>query len=188
MNPGAMDTRSLVWTIAKALAVVLVAVLLIGVFFREPMESAAEWFVERFGLVGVFVAALMLDALPGLGSQPIVILACAGGLPGWWVWIAASAGSWLSGSMGWAVGLGLGRWPWFRDWIYRVGLEGGLLKYKRRAVFLAALAPFPYGLVTMAAGAAGLPWREVGIGATGRFVKVGLNVAIVVMGWGATAG
>ncbi len=182
-----MAPRTLLWNIAKALGVVFLAVVLIGVFFREPMESAASVFVTRLGLAGVFLAALMLDALPGLGSQPIVILACAGGLPGWAVWLAAGMGSWLSGSMGWAVGLGLARWPWFRGWITRVGLEAGLLKYQRRAVFLAALAPFPYGLVTMAAGAAGIPWQEVGLGATGRFVKVGLNVAIVAMGWGATA-
>lgn len=186
MDPGAIEPRNLLWNIGKALLAVFLVVILIGVFFREPMELAASEFVSRFGLAGVFIAALMLDALPGLGSQPIVILACAGGMPGGAVWLAASLGSWLSGSMGWVTGLGLARWPWFRGWITRVGLEAGLLKYGRRAVFLAALAPFPYGLVTMAAGAAGLPWREVGIGATGRFVKVGLNVVIVVMGWGAT--
>jgi uncharacterized membrane protein YdjX (TVP38/TMEM64 family) len=80
----------------------------------------------------------------------------------------------------------LARWSRFRSWIARSGLESGLLRHRRRAVFLAALAPFPYGLVTMAAGAAGLPWREVAFGATGRFIKVGLSVAIVFLGWGAT--
>ena len=185
-DPVAMSTGMLVWRIVQALVVVLVLVLAIGVLFREPMEQAAGWFVGRFGLFGVFLAALMLDALPGLGSQPIVLLACAGGMPGASVWLAASAGSWLSGTMGWATGRMMGRWSWFRGWIERSGLESGLLRHRRRAVFLAALAPFPYGLVTMAAGAAGLPWREVAFGATGRFIKVGLSVAIVLMGWGAT--
>lgn len=176
----------MLWRIAQALLIVFALVAVIGLLFREPMEHAAQLFLGRFGIAGVFVAALMLDAVPGLGSQPIVVLACAGGAPGLAVWLAASIGSWLSGTLGWAVGRALARWPWFAAWIARSGLERGLLRHRRRAVFLSALAPFPYGLVTMAAGAAGLPWREVGLGATGRFVKVGLNVAIVVMGWGAT--
>lgn len=181
-----MSTRTAVWRIAQALVVVLVLVLAIGFLFREPMEQAGGWFVGRFGLLGVFLAALMLDALPGLGSQPIVVLACTGGLPGASVWVAASAGSWMSGSLGWATGRLLGRWAWFSRWISRSGLETGLLRHQRRAVFLGSLAPFPYCLVTMAAGAAGLPWREVAFGATGRFIKVGLSVVIVLMGWGAT--
>lgn len=176
----------MVWRIVQALVIVFAVVALIGLVFREPMEQAAQLFLGRFGILGVFAAALLLDAVPGLGSQPIVVLACAGGAPGLVVWFAASVGSWLSGTVGWAVGRLLASWPWFASWIARSGLERGLLRHRRRAVFLAALAPFPYGLVTMAAGAAGLPWREVAIGATGRFVKVGLSVAIVVMGWGAT--
>lgn len=185
-NPDAARNRDLVWNIVKALGVLLLLVVVIGVLFREPMEAAAAVFVTRFGLPGVFAAALVLDALPGLGSQPIVLLACAGGLPGLWVWLAAGVGSWFSGLVGWVVGLGLGRWPWFRAWILRTGLEGGLLKHQWRGIFLAALVPFPYGLVTMAAGAGGLPLKQVAIGATGRFIKIGLNVAIVIMGWGAT--
>ena len=187
LDPARMDPKTLAWNIAKALMVILVVVVVIGLVFREPMERVAEGFVNRFGLPGVFVAALLLDAMPGLGSQPIVVLACAGGLPGVWVWLVAGAGSWLSGSMGWTIGLGLKRWPWFLGWVARVGLERGLRKHQRRAIFVASLAPVPYGLITMAAGAVGVPWVEVALGATGRFLKVGLNVAIVVMGWGATA-
>ena len=186
-NPDAARNRDLYWNMAKALVVLLVLVVLIGVFFRGPLETAAAAFVTRFGLFGVFVSALILDTVPGLGSQPIVLLAYAGGLPAIWVWLAAGVGSWFSGLLGWAVGLGLGRWPWFRAWILRTGLEAGLLKHQWRGIFLAALVPFPYGLVTMAAGAGGLPLKHVAIGATGRFVKIGLSLAIVMLGLGATA-
>ncbi len=186
VEPAELTKREVLVNIVRALAILLVLVVLIGVLFRAPMEAAAGVFVAKFGLWGVFCAALMLDALPGLGSQPIVLLACAGGLPGGWVWLAAGVGSWMSGSLGWGVGRALGRWPWFAAWIRRTGLERGLLKHRRRAIFLASLIPFPYGLVTMAAGAAGLPLGEVALGATGRFIKIGLNVAIVVAGWSAT--
>lgn len=187
LDPTTQSPRQIAWSLVQGLLVVGVVVVLIAVFFRAPMEAASSWFVGRFGLGAVFAAGLLLDALPGFGSQPIVLLACAGGLPPLWVWLAAAVGSWLSGSLGWAVGTRLTAWGALRRWMARVGLEKALLKHGRRAIFFASLAPVPYGLVTLAAGACGVAWLEVGVGATGRFFKVGLNVAVVALGWGFTA-
>lgn len=178
-----VDWRRTVRTAVPGLLLLVVIVVLLGVFARDPLLAASASFVDRAGLPGVFLACLVLDSIPGVGAQPILFLAYTGGLGFFPALLVGGTSGVVSGAIGWSAGRGLGRLERVRSWVERSGLGPVLRRHGWRAVFTSAVLPFPYALTTVAAGVADISLGATLLGATGRFPKAFLNLLLVAGGW-----
>lgn len=165
------------------LAVLVAVVAGLGLFVREPLLAAASDFVATAGLPGIFLCCFVLDSIPGVGAQPILFLAYAGGIGVLPLFVLGGSSGVCAGVLGWAVGRALRRWDSPRRWLHRSGLGPMLVRHRWRAVFTAAILPFPYVLTTIAAGTAGVSLAQTVAGALGRYVKAALNLVLVAGGW-----
>ncbi|MCO4745670.1 MAG: VTT domain-containing protein [Proteobacteria bacterium] len=152
--------------------VLMVGVGVVYTLAAEPLAIVSEAFVENFGILGVFVGCLLIDATPGLTHEPVLLFALDGGLGYGSVLLAAGSGSVLSGVVGYAIGNRLGGVAWVQRMLIRYRLRAFLHRYGVRAVAIAALTPFPFAIATWGAGASQIPIRSVLIGALFRFPKV----------------
>ena len=158
-------------------------VALLGAYAQAPLTAAARAFVAEGGLPGVFAACVALDSVPGVGAQPVIMLGWIGGLGFVPVLLAAGSGGVVAGGVSWGIGRGLGRIPRARRWFEEAGIGALLRRYGGRAVFAAAILPFPFALTTLAAGATGMPLSTTLWGSLGRFPKALLNLATIAAGW-----
>lgn len=182
------DLRSGLRSALPGLAVLVLAIALLGWVAREPLQALSSGFVERAGLPGVFVSELVLDAIPGVGAQPVIFLAYAGGLGFWPILLVSGLGGVGAGAVGWGIGRLLSRSRRAMGWLFRSGFAALLLRHRARAIFLGAILPFPYALTTIAAGAVGIPLGETLLGSLGRFPKALLNLALIASGWSLGSG
>lgn len=178
-----LDWRRAVRQVVPGVLFVLALIAVAGIFLREPLLEVGGGFVRAWGFGGTLVAALCLDAIPGVGAQPVIFLAYTGGMGYFPVLLAAGAGGTLASVVSWAAGRLLARMRLVRGWLTRTGLVDPLYRHAVKTVFVAAILPFPYALVTIAAGAAGVPLPRVLLGASGRFVKAWINVTLIAVGW-----
>lgn len=178
-----LDLRRAARGVLPGLVFALVLVALAGTLLREPLLEVGAAFVGAGGFAGTLLASLALDAIPGVGAQPIIFLAWTGGMGFFEVLLAAGAGGTLAAAVAWSGGRLLARQGLLRGWLDRTGLSRPLHEHTVKTVFLAAILPFPYALVTIAAGAARVPLPRVLLGACGRFVKALLNLTLIAIGW-----
>lgn len=161
-------------------AVVLVAVL--AYVLQDPIQSLSLAFVQATGLLGVFVAVLLVDTFH-LTHEPILVAAYVGGLKFWPIILTATAASVLAGPLGWWIGGFLGRVGFVASFLARHRLDAFLRRYGFMAVAIAALTPIPYGPTVWAAGATGVPLRDVVLGSLFRFPKVLFWGFVSIGGW-----
>jgi len=150
---------------------------------EEPIEHLSATFVDGFGLMGVFVGILVLDAIPGTFHEPILILAYEGGLGFWTLVATAGTASVLSGVIGWVCGRLLRRAPFLVRMLEKYRLGPFMRRYGGRAIALAALTPFPYALTTWGAGASDVPLSTLLLGTLVRYLNITLYLGILVYGW-----
>lgn len=164
---------------------ILIAMILVAgaaYVLQEPIETASEAFVARTGLLGVFLAVLLIDTFH-LTHEPILLAAYVGGIAFWPMVVVASAASILSGPVGWWIGGHVGRVGVVKAFLSRHRLDAFLRRYGLAAVAIAALTPVPFAATVWAAGATGVRFRDVLLGSLLRFPKVLFWAWIVVSGW-----
>lgn len=169
-DPLALQT--LIRRLVVGFVVLMAAVAVVFTVAAEPLDALSTAFVSRFGLLGVFVGCMLIDATPGLTHEPILVVARQGGLGFWLIFLAAGAGSTLSGLLGYGIGRLLGGSAFLQRLLIRYRLREFLHRYGIRAVAIAALTPFPFAIATWGAGASQIPVRSVLIGSLFRFPKV----------------
>ena len=78
---------------------------LCGIFLMEPIERLGTAAVTQFGLLGLFIAILLIDTFPTpMSYAPLMLLAIQGGMPIWVVFIASSLASMSGGLLGYSMG------------------------------------------------------------------------------------
>lgn len=164
--------RTLLRRLAVGFAVLLVVLSVVFVLAAEPLRAISERFVDQFGLVGVFVGCMLIDATPGLTHEPVLVVARQGGIPFWAIFAAAGTGSSLSGVVGYGIGRLIGGSAFVQRLLIRYRLRHFLHRYGTRAVAIAALTPFPFAIATWGSGASQVPLRSVIIGSLFRYPKV----------------
>lgn len=177
------DVRSLLVRMAVGMGVLLVLVVVLAMTLQEPLLQVSQRFVDAFGIGGVFVGVLLLDMVPMATHEPLLFFGYTGGLGYWPVMIAASAGSVLSGVLGWYLGGILGRHPRVQALFERYHVVHFFQRYGVAAVAVAAVTPFPFAIATWASGAAGLSFRALLLGALFRVPKVLIYLTLIVVGW-----
>ena len=185
-HPADDDVPAVSWLLGRL--VIALAVLGVGAWFAStvlegPIERVSAAFVNEFGLIGVGLGVLTLDAIPGTFHEPLLILAYDGGIRFWTLVFVAGTASWGSGVIGWTCGRLLRRAPFLVRALERYRIGPFMRRYGGRAIALAALTPFPYAITTWGAGATDVPLSTLMLGALVRYVKVALYLGILVYGW-----
>ncbi|MFT6162818.1 MAG: putative membrane protein YdjX (TVP38/TMEM64 family) [Myxococcota bacterium] len=179
----APDVSWLLGRLLVALVIMGVCAWFLGTVLQGPIETLSASFVESFGVLGVFVGVMILDAIPGTFHEPLLILAYDGGIQYGMIVIAAGTASIVAGVIGWTCGRLLGKWPFVDRLLTKYRITPFMRKHGARAVAIAALTPFPYAITTWGAGAADVPLSSLLIGALFRYIKVALYLGIIVYGW-----
>ncbi len=185
-EPESDDVPDVSWLLGRllvALVVMGVCAWFLGTVLQGPIEALSASFVDAFGVLGVFVGVLILDAIPGTFHEPLLILAYDGGIQYGTIVLVAGTGSFLAGIVGWTCGRLLGKWPFLDHVLTKYRISAFMRRYGGRAVAIAALTPFPYAITTWGAGAADVPLSSLLVGALFRYIKVALYLAIIVYGW-----
>lgn len=136
-------------------AVLVGAVVLLGVAFRAPLEMLATQLVQRFGYLGIAAGVFGADMFTvPLPADVYLLVGIAGGGDPYLVIIAASLASIVGGVGAFAIGLWLGRTRWVRERVDRFRRRHGKLVERSGvvAVIIAALTPVPFSLVCYVAG------------------------------------
>jgi hypothetical protein len=123
-------------SLAIGFAVAFAIALVVGAFFREPLQAVGVYCVSTFGLPGLTAAVFLIDAIPTpLSYVPFMLLALEGGLDFTAVLMASAGASYAAGLFGYATGRLVGmpdrvaRWmaqkhPQARELISRHGAWG----------------------------------------------------------------
>lgn len=177
-----MEPRVLLSRLAVAMVVLLAVVGSLAVALEPQLTMLSEGFVSRFGLAGLFVGVVLTDSLAAT-NEPLMLVAYAGGLGFWPVFVVASSASVLAGPVGWFLGGLLGRLSYVQDLFSRYKIDAFLHRYGFWSVAMAAVTPFPFSLVTWASGAVRVPLSVVFAGSLFRIPKTLFYLSIIVFGW-----
>ena len=177
--------RTLVIRIIVGLLALLLAVFFLGWFFREPLASGANFFVEKFGIIGVFILMLVVDAwaFPPLAHEPILLFAYVGGIPVLDIAVVAGFGSFLAGLTGYGVGMLLGRLKRIKDLQASFGIDVMIKRHGLWIVAIAAVSPIPFAVATYSAGVLRLPFGWFALACALRIPKVAIYVGMIALGW-----
>ena len=177
---------ALIKRLVIGLFVLVLASFMAGLTLKGPITAASAWFVDSFGLWGIFLGVLILDCLPLTMSEPLLLLGYEGKIGFWTLTTVAGIGSWLSAAVGYTTGLILGRTELMKRLFRRYRMDKFMARYGTAFVAVAAITPFPYGISTVCAGATRIPFIRVMLAALLRFPKNYLYMALVIAGWTAS--
>ncbi len=152
--------RILVSTVLAILGL-MVAIGILGLWFREPLLALSRVFVEVLGGPGIAVGFFVPDAFTiPIPNDAFGMFGIAGGLGFWEVVAWGAAGSILGGSTGWLIGGQLRRSALVDGFLNGRGARFASLvrRYGLVVVAVAAITPLPYSVSAWAAGAVRMPY------------------------------
>lgn len=151
-----LDPRRLVVSTLAAIAGVMVAVAMLGYFFREPLLHVSALFVQHFAGPGVALGYYLPDAftLP-FPNDVVTLLGLNGGMGFVEVCAWATGGSIAGGTTGYWIGRYLRGTKLVRRIFEKTGGQAQAIldRYGAVAVAVAAVTPLPYSIFCWAAGA-----------------------------------
>ena len=154
---------------------------------KDEIQLYGSLMIEKFGLWGLVIGTVITDTSPlPLSSEPIAILGFGANLELVDIILTMSLTSHLSGPLGYILGRFFSktkvvshllnhRLAYVRDFVKQHGLK---------AVCMGALLPIPYALTTWTAGAVGISLWGTFLASSLRWVKTGLYVYLLSLGWG----
>ena len=181
-----MLSRTLVRNTVLGLALLLLAAGLLGLLLRAPLMALSSWFVDRFGLAGVFAGVWFADTSPlPLTHEPVLLLGVSAGLDSWVLFATAALASVLAGPSGYLGGWLLRRNARLREWLE--GRAPDFVRWMRehgvRGVVLAALLPLPFAVSTWSAGMTTVNFPKVLLASLLRIPTTGFYLFLVIQGW-----
>jgi membrane protein YqaA with SNARE-associated domain len=172
---------------AALLTIAMVVVIaLAGAFFREPLQTLADWVVVELGLVGVFLGVIATDAFTvpvppdtylfvAVASQsdvvPILAVCCFASI--------------LAGQIAYKIGPYIQRLPFLHARLERYRTRGERLfrTYGVWTVALAALTPLPFSVTCWLAGIYRMPYRGFFLATFARIPRLLGYYGLFVLGW-----
>ena len=171
--------------------VVVGAVALGGMFFREPLEAFANWVVTELGLLGVFVGVFLSDAFTvPIPPDTYLFVAVASEDPVAPILAACCLASVVAGSVAYVIGPWVGRLPLLAPRLehFRARGEQLFLRYGVWTVALAALTPIPFSITCWLAGIYKMPYRPFFIATFARIPRLVGYFALYALGWAPPVG
>lgn len=185
-----VDPPTLSWRLILRAALGLVGLIVLGAVLgyvlRSPIEWAGTWFIDVFGLGGLGVLTLLVDASPlPLTNEPLMVLAIGADVSVWSIFLSMSTGSTLAGLVGWVGGRVIGQHTAPGRYLMRryPGVQLFLRRWGAVGVAIAALTPIPFGLTAWTAGMARVPFWKVALASLARFPKTGFFLFLIAQGW-----
>ena len=187
-----LDTRGLLVRFSVGVLLLLGAFAVLGVVLREPVEQAAQVWVDKTGLMGMFAAIAVLDSVPTpIPPDLFTGFAYLGGLDFWSIAGVASLASVSGGTAAWSVARWFSGTAWFQRFIQGRGARSYALvkRYGTVALVLGAVSPLPFSLTCYAAGTLKMPYSRFFLVASLRAPRILFYLALIRLGWiGGAAG
>jgi len=177
--------RHLVIRLVIGFAVIFGLAVLCGMFLMEPLERLGTAAVTQFGLLGLFVAILLIDSFPTpMSYAPLLLLAIQGDVPVLIVFATGSLASMCGGMIGYGMGRAVGLPKKIEGWLEDNHPEQFALLKEHGAWGVAAVAalPLPFALGTWTAGAMRVKFLGVVLACLVRIPKTGFYVALIMGG------
>ena len=156
------ELKGLILKAIYALFGIIVVILGLSHFLKQPIHNLSIQFVDIFGVYGVGVGILVCDSLPIIMiPDAFLFLAVAGDLPDFSVIVNASVGSITGGSISYFLGRYIfPRINKIQDFMkkHEEKLIVHLEKYGVWAVVLAATTPLPYSWMAILVGTLKMPY------------------------------
>lgn len=150
-------------------------VALLGLWMQSSDVDLGSYFVEKFGIFGLFFGIMLIDTVPTPGGGiPFMALSLQGGIPAWAVVCTCFAGTLCAGMLGYMLGRYMGIPNFLSKWLNRK-FPGKLEKIQKKGVIgVLALAtmPVPISLATWAGGAFKVSLRSVLLALLIRIPKI----------------
>jgi membrane protein YqaA with SNARE-associated domain len=150
-----IDIRRNAAKVAVALAVILVLVIILRYLLGDQIEAAGGFLIDRFGILGMFTATLLMDTFMSPVSPDVILfISIAGGVNVFEAIGIVSLASIIGGNAGYLIGRFLGN----REFVYKrikpFERKGKYLmrKYGIWAVIVGAMTPIPFSMVCWTAG------------------------------------
>lgn len=183
--PDESGRRLLLRTLGSV--VLLFALVGVGAFlFKEPIQAAGLWFVEKFGLLGIAIGVLASDGF-GVPVPPdtYLVAAVTGGADPVPVLAVVCAASVLGGNIAYVLGQKIGRWRWVQRLMARYKERGERLfrRWGVSAVTIAAWTPVPFMVVSWFAGVFDMPYKRFFLATLHRIPRHIAYYLIIVGGW-----
>jgi membrane protein YqaA with SNARE-associated domain len=180
------DRWGFVWRIVAGLIGMILLGAVLGWLLREPIEWAGTRFMAWFGLWGLGLLTLLVDASPvPLTNEPLMVLALGAEVSWWSIFAVMSTGSVIAGIVGWTGGRIFGARTRLGRWL--VGRYPGAQVFMRRwgalGVAIAAMTPIPFGLTAWTAGMTRVPGWRVALASLARIPKTFFYLWLVTQGW-----
>ena len=174
-----------IWKFVLGFAVIFGLAAVAGLFFREPIYAFGSAVVDRYGLLGLGVAVLLVDSLPTpLSYVPFMALGLAGGLSFSEVFLVSALASYVAGGLGYGVGRLVGMPPRFERWIHRryPRVQSLLDQYGGWGVAAIAVLPLPLAVGTWSAGSLRVRSQQVALALLLRVPKTLIYVLMIERG------
>ena len=158
-EPSAAEVKKTAVSLAVGFAVAFAIAVVIGAFFREPLQAAGAWCVSTFGLPGLAGAVLLIDSIPTpLSYVPFMLLALEGGLDFTAVLLVSAGSSYAAGLLGYTVGRLVGMPRRLEAWMAHKHPQARELiaRYGAWGIALVGILPIPLALGTLTGGALGV--------------------------------
>lgn len=179
-------TRQLIRKTLVSLVTILAIAAVCGVLLRDWIERTGGWFIDHFGIGGLFGSVVFVDSsLIPMTNEPLMILALGADLNTWVVFGVVSGGSVLAGSVGYFGGILLDRYSTMQDRFRRWNPDAAEWIEERGAVgvCVAALLPVPFAFATWTAGVMRVPYGGVLLATLLRVPKTGFYLALMLLGY-----
>ncbi len=170
-----------------ALFGIIVVIIGLSHFLKEPIHNLSIQFVEIFGVYGVGLGILICDSLPAfMIPDAFLFLAVAGDLPDIPVVVYASAGSITGGSISYFLGRYIfPRINKIQNFVknHEEKLIVYLEKYGVWAVVLAATTPLPYSWMAILVGTLKMPYWKFLFSSLSRAPRFIIYYYAIKLGW-----
>ena len=165
---------------------IIVAVVVAGAFFKQPIQLLATWMVETFGIVGTILGICISDIF-GLPIPPdtFIFIAATSGYPDVPVAAGLAAVSVGCGSAAYLLGPYVGRVPLLRTKVEQWRVKGEHL-FERWGVWtvaIGALSPLPYSITCWFAGIYHMPYKRFFLATLFRIPRIVAYYMIFRLGW-----
>jgi membrane protein YqaA with SNARE-associated domain len=153
--------------------------------YKDQLEEICHYFVEHFGGLGVAMGFLVPDMVPIPFTQDIFTgMAVIGGMGFLEAVCWATAGSLIGGSIGFFIGRSLGNTPRFQRFVKGRGSRAYSLVQERGsiAVIIGAVTPIPYSVVCWSCGALDFPYSRLMWISLLRAPRIAFYLALIVYG------
>lgn len=158
----------------------------LGFWVRGPVEAFAQVWVEHTGLLGLFFATILLDALPApIPPDVFMGFTFLGGASWLEASLATGLGSVVGGNLAWLLGRLSTRTAWMGRLLAGRGRQSAFLvrRNARLAIILGALTPLPFSVSCLAGGAVGMPWAQLMPLTLLRIPRMAFYLYIMKLGW-----